>query len=433
MKPSFRLSIALILSLAAALAPAQTGAQKAPRRASKKAAAAPLPAPRLEKIHPYLTFKGDPTRSIVVNWWNPEAEGDSTVLYGPTAAYGSRAEDKTTQTRFHHVELTGLTPGATYHYQVRSSDGTAGEDNTFSLPEVDDQDFTFAVSGDTRGNSDADDATLYHPRHRAEFDHIASKRPDFVINIGDLVNKGSDKGDFISFFNCEQNCLKRAPYLVAMGNHEVQGGGKWPDAFYFYQLFAPVYPANGTPGSSGARSALGMNFSYDWGNAHFVFLSSYKMSPASQAEWLDRDLAAARRNPKIKWLFAAMHAPLYSWVKDHPAEAKEVAAWGPIFDKHHVDMVFEGHNHLYERSHVIKGDKVVESEDPAQGTIYITSGLGGGPFNGSDAPDPKYPYIAKSYWDTTASVFVAIHGGRLRLEARNVRDELVDALTIEKP
>ena len=431
-----RIVSALVFLLASTTLPAQSpaGTAKGNNKATATAQsvqAAPTPEPRLEKIHSYLTFKGDPARSIVVNWWNPAAAGDGTVLYGPTAQYGASATVPA-PTKFHHVELKNLIPGATYHYQIRSSDGTVGEDNTFTLPSENATEFSFAVSGDNRGNGQADDLTLYHPRHRAEYDHIASKQPAFTVNIGDLVNKGSLEGDWINFFNCEQNCLKRAPCLVAMGNHEVQGGGAWPADYYFYQLFAPAYPANGTPGSSRQPTALGMNYSFDYGNAHFVFLASYKISAASQVEWLDRDLAAARANPKIKWLFAAMHAPLYSWVEDHPADAKELAAWGPIFDKHHVDVVFAGHNHLYERSHAIAGNRVIAGDDPARGTIYITSGLGGGPFNGEAPGDPQYPFIAKSYSETTGCAFVQIRGAKLELQFINVRDQLIDSFSIAK-
>lgn len=409
--------------------------KKAKAAATAKAAPAATPAPappaKFEKPIPYLTIKGDPTHSIFVNWWNPKATGDSTVLYGPSATYGQTAKNAEV-TNYHHVELTGLTPGTTYHYQIRSSDGTVGEDNTYAVPAENLTDFTFASFGDTRGDGKMDDLTVYHPRHTAEANHIAAHHPAFAINIGDLANKGSSVDDMLNYFICEQQMLKSVPAMIAMGNHEVQGGGAWPQAYYFYPLFAPVYPANGTPGSSGQPTALGMNYSFDYGNAHFIFLSSYKMSAASQVAWLEKDLAAARQRPQIKWLFAAMHAPMYSWVEGHPADDKEVAAWGPLFDKYHVDLVFEGHNHLYERSHVIKGNQVVAAEDPAAGTIYLTTGLGGGPFNVEAPADPKYPYILKDFSNKTATVFVHIQGTKLEAKALDVDDKLVDSFEIDK-
>ena len=263
----FALVCVLAFLLAATLLPAQTTAKKGGKKGKKKADAAavsskpkatPTPTPVLEKIHPYLTIKGDTSRSMMVNWWNPAAAGDSTVLYGPSASYGATATDPA-PTKFHHVELTGLTPGTTYHYQIKSSDGTVGEDNTFTLPAENATDFTFAVSGDSRGGNKPDDLTIYNPRRKAEYDHIASKKPAFTINVGDIAITGANQGAFIQFFNCEQNCLKSAPYMIAVGNHEMGGTGAWPADFIYHSLFAPAYPANGTPGDSGQPTPLGLD------------------------------------------------------------------------------------------------------------------------------------------------------------------------------
>ena len=427
--------MALLLVVSAPYAQ-QTAAKK---KKGKKAAAAavnpaakPTPEPKLEKIIPYLTIKGDPATSIMVNWWNPAAAGDSTVLYGTSAAYGQKAADAT-PTNYHHVELTGLTPGATYHYQVRSSDGTVSEDNAFTLPEANDQEYMFAVSGDSRGTGKPSDLTDANPRRKKEYDHIASKKPGLVINVGDIAITGTNKGAFVSFYECEQSCLKSAPYMITVGNHEMsERNGKWPDDFFYPRMFAAAYPGNGTPGDSGQSTALGMNYSFDYGNAHFIFISSERMTPKSQVEWIDRDLTAARQNKNIKWIFAVMHAPLYTWATGHPGEQAEIEAWGPLFDKHHVDLAFGGHNHIYERSHVINGGKVVAGDDPAKGTIYMTCGLGGAPRHKPKPDDPKYPFMAKNYIGGTAASFIYVKGDKLEVKTMTPEDEVVDAFTIDK-
>jgi hypothetical protein len=60
------------------------------------------------------------------------------VAYGLTTAYGSSSTLITTLTTSHSVNLTGLSPGTTYHYQVKSRDsfnnlGVSG-DSTFPTP-----------------------------------------------------------------------------------------------------------------------------------------------------------------------------------------------------------------------------------------------------------------------------------------------------------
>jgi len=67
--------------------------------------------------------------------WTTDEPSTSLVEYGLTASYGSDSEDAALVTG-HSVILSGLTPGTTYHYRVKSRDawdneGTSG-DNTFT-------------------------------------------------------------------------------------------------------------------------------------------------------------------------------------------------------------------------------------------------------------------------------------------------------------
>ena len=59
-------------------------------------------------------------------------------------------------------------------------------------------------------------------------------------------------------------------------------------------------------------------------------------------------------------------------------------AWLPLFAKHQVDLVINGHNHVYERTDAIKGGKVGRrvpvgaSTDPTRdGIVYVTAGGAG--------------------------------------------------------
>jgi hypothetical protein len=59
-------------------------------------------------------------------------------------------------------------------------------------------------------------------------------------------------------------------------------------------------------------------------------------------------------------------------------------AWQPIFDRFDVDVVINGHNHLYERIYPMRGNVVQAYVGPGgkiapelQGTTYICTGGGG--------------------------------------------------------
>jgi Domain of unknown function (DUF4082)/Bacterial Ig-like domain/Bacterial Ig domain/Purple acid Phosphatase, N-terminal domain len=61
--------------------------------------------------------------------WTTNEPSDSRVDYGTSAALGLQSAPDATPVTAHSVRLTGLTPGATYHYRVRSADG-AGNAST---------------------------------------------------------------------------------------------------------------------------------------------------------------------------------------------------------------------------------------------------------------------------------------------------------------
>jgi hypothetical protein len=48
--------------------------------------------------------------------------------------------------------------------------------------------------------------------------------------------------------------------------------------------------------------------------------------------------------------------------------------WGSLFDKYHVDLALQGHDHAYLRTYPMNAGKRVES--PAEGTVYIVSNSG---------------------------------------------------------
>lgn len=335
-------------------------------------------------VYPYLSWRGDPNSSIVVNWFNTTT-GDSSVDYGPTSSYGSTVYNATA-TNYHHVELTGLNPGATYHYRIRSSDGTFSSDYTFTTAPAQINSFSFVVYGDPRGQQ-----TTYEPfynRHQALCNWISQSAASFALETGDTVWGGcatvayphAAQGYYMDFYGLESGLASYKPIMATMGNHEVQppDSGGTITYTYYYDLYQNAYPANGPSGNTGRV------YSFNYGNAHFVCLSSFQLSDQTQGTWLDADLAAARANPAIKWIFAYMHYPMYT-TSGHNGESSqlsELTYWLPLFDKYHVNIVFGGHNHCYERSKSLKNGAVVPD---GNGTVYITNGLGGAEFNTTGA------------------------------------------------
>ena len=80
-----------------------------------------------------------------------------------------------------------------------------------------------------------------------------------------------------------------------------------------------------------------------------------------QLEWLD----GALRDAREEWKICYFHHPLYSNADRHGASVDIRLVLEPIFVKHGVNVVFSGHDHVYER---IK---------PQKGIYYFVSGSAG--------------------------------------------------------
>lgn len=280
---------------------------------------------------PYLSWVNDPKTTMVVSW-GTEDSGDFTVEYGFDTTYGFSVSDATVGT-LHSFELTGLNPSTTYHYKVSSSSGEMSVDNTFSTAIYQYEPFTFVAYGDTRTN-DGDRAAVVKS--------IIDINPDIIFNTGDLVGDGTEYDYWRTWFSTNQDILDHIPYFVAIGNHEMEA-----DLYYDIWHF---------PGNE-------QWYSIDYGNAHFVCLNTNIGLNGVQRDWLEADLESASQI--ADWIFVFFHHPPYS-SGNHGSDIPVRNAWCSLFEDYGVDIVFNGHDHDYERSLV-------------NGVYYIVTGGGGAP------------------------------------------------------
>lgn len=91
----------------------------------------------------------------------------------------------------------------------------------------------------------------------------------------------------------------------------------------------------------------------------FIFESTYP--EPEQIRWLEKELAGSTS----KWKIVVFHHPLYSSGKRHGSDRRLREALEPLLLKHNVSVVFNGHDHFYER---VK---------PQKGITYFVVGAGG--------------------------------------------------------
>ncbi len=163
---------------------------------------------------------------------------------------------------------------------------------------------------------------------------------DFVIMLGDNLIGGKSPADYEKKFELPYKPLLDAgvKFYAALGNHDVSNER-------FYKLFN----MNGQ-----------QYYTYKKGNVRFFALDSNYMNP-QQLEWLDKEL----QNSGSDWKICYFHHPLYSSGAYHGSSVELRLLLEPLFIKYGVQVVFAGHDHVYER---VK---------PQKGIHYFTEGASG--------------------------------------------------------
>jgi 3',5'-cyclic AMP phosphodiesterase CpdA len=108
-----------------------------------------------------------------------------------------------------------------------------------------------------------------------------------------------------------------------------------------------------------------------------------------QYKFVVNDLEKTNNNSSIDWIIVMFHKPFYSSLTSHIQEYTMREKYQPIFDKYGVDLVLQGHNHIYDRTLPIKFNPnniskplVDESNNTnkffnPEGSIFSVIGLGG--------------------------------------------------------
>jgi 3',5'-cyclic AMP phosphodiesterase CpdA len=110
-----------------------------------------------------------------------------------------------------------------------------------------------------------------------------------------------------------------------------------------------------------------------------------------QYKFAVNDLENANNNSSIDWIIVAFHKPIYSSLTSHIQEYIMREKYQPVFDKYGVDIVLQGHNHLYDRTLPLKfnpnnisnpiidesNNRIINKFVNPEGSIFSVIGLGG--------------------------------------------------------
>ncbi len=119
-----------------------------------------MPATSADTTPPVLSAVqvGPPTATSATITWTTDEPSTSQISYGTTSGYGSETRPTTALVTSHSLTLTGLLPGTTYHYRVRSADaaGNVGSsvDATFTTSALSGGSNQLVVFDDALTNAD---------------------------------------------------------------------------------------------------------------------------------------------------------------------------------------------------------------------------------------------------------------------------------------
>ncbi len=179
----------------------------------------------------------------------------------------------------------------------------------------------------------------------------------------------------------------RSPWMFATGNHDMEA--LYSPHGYGGHAARLDLPGDGPKGCSSVYSFVYGNvavLSLDANDVSFEIKTNTGYSGGAQTSWVERTLKGYRNDPDIDFIICFFHHCAYSTTTQHASDGGVRGAWAALFDRYQVDLVLQGHNHLFERTDPIRGNAPTREApdgstiEPAKdGTIYITAGSAGRP------------------------------------------------------
>ena len=248
----------------------------------------------------------------------------------------------------------------------------------FGVPQL----LTFAVIGDN--------GTGKPPQYEVARQMLRSHATvpfELVVMVGDNLYGSQQPRDFVDKFEIPYGPLLRMgiPFYATLGNHDD------PDNRSYAR-----FNMNGERYYSFAR-----------GPVRFFVLDTNFMDPP-QVKWIDAALAEARE----EWKVVVFHHPIYSDGDRHGSNVSLRVVLEPMLVRHGVDVVFTGHEHIYER---IKEQK---------GITHFIVGSSGQLRKGGVTPSAM---TAASFADDNAFLMATIAGADMTYQAISRTGAVIDA------
>jgi predicted phosphodiesterase len=256
----------------------------------------------------------------------------------------------------------------------------------------------FAIIGDSgRGSKEQHDVAAQMEAYRQRFDY------KFVLMAGDNIYEGpASAEDYRLKFEDPYKPLLDAGvrFYAALGNHD-DSNQVYYDPFHmdgnrYYTFVPPVDPIT----------------RWDTRVRFFALDSTYL--DRAQSRWFDKELS----DSQAEWKIAFLHHPVYTSGRYTLAARGIRFALESAFAKGGVDVVFSGHEHIYQRAEL------------QNGILYFVTGGAGSLREGDAKPSQS---IARSYDRDYHFMLAEITDEGFYFQAINRTGMTVDAGALRRP
>lgn len=384
--------------------------------------------PSREPDRVILNLTENPESSLAVNWRTDQTVSSGFVEYalataGPEfttlktrveakkqALTTKHLEEPTVSAHYFSAGIDNLTPAQKYVYRV-GTDGAWSEWYQVQMPDINSGKLSFIYFGDAQN----DLKSMWSRVIREAYKTIP--QVDFMLHAGDLINRHDRGLDWGEWFYAGSFIHATIPSVMTPGNHEYGKGvilsPQWRPQFSL--------PLNGPKGLEETCYAI------NYPNLKVISLDAEQIDESpyylkKQAQWLDSVLT---HDPRT-WTAITFHYPVFS-TKPNRDNKNLRRRFKPIFDKHKVDIVLQGHDHAYGRGMVNNVPTGYSVNDKTSGTMYVVSVSGPKMYDISDDP-----WMDRKARNTQLFQIITIEGNTLSFQSYTANGELYDAFDLEK-
>jgi hypothetical protein len=215
---------------------------------------------------------------------------------------------------------------------------------------------------------------------------------DRVIMLGDNIYGGQGAQDLVKKFSQPYKALLDlgVKFYASLGNHDDPINRQYP----LWNMGGELY------------------YTYTTQNVRFFALDSSKIDQQELA-WLENALKSSTED----WKICYFHHPLYSDGGTHGSSVDVRVVFEPLFVTYGVNVVFSGHDHIYERI------------TPQKGIYYFVEGASGQLRKGDARPSAM---TAKAFDQDMSFMLVEIAGNQLSFQTISRAGTTVDSGTIQR-